>query len=83
MDDHLVVWRDSPAAVIGVVVDPADDRPRWVHLTLALRDDPKLTSVFVEATALFEDDAQVASLLASVRATTVNRYVPFGIGSRA
>lgn len=83
VEDHVTVWRDSPAAVIGIVRDPVDDRLRWVNLTLALREDSALASVFVAAEAVLDEDTQVAGLRASARATTVKRHVPFGVGSTA
>lgn len=81
--DHAEAWRRSPAAVIGVVIDPKDERARWVNLTAALRADPTAKSVHVDAAAVLDDDRQAAALLASVRSTTVDRYVPVGLGSKA
>lgn len=83
VEDHLVLWRDSPAAVIGIVVDPADERPRWVNLTEALRIDPAAKSVFVHPGAALDDPEQVVRLLESVRRTAIERYVPLGVGSRS
>lgn len=83
VEGHLDLWRDSPAAVIGIVRDPGDDRLRWVNLTSALREDPNLPSVLVSEDAVLDDEFQVAQLRASVRATTVVHQSPIGIGSPA
>lgn len=80
VDDHLTAWRDSPAAVIGVVHDPKDDLCRWVNLTSSLRDNPTQVSVYVHGGALLQGDEQLAQLTSSIKATHVRRYAPVGLG---
>jgi hypothetical protein len=80
VDDHLVAWRDSAAPVIGIVVDPQDERPRWVNLTLALREDSTLKSVFVDGSAVLDDPDETRRLRESVTQSTPLTYVPIGIG---
>lgn len=79
---HADMWINSPAAIVGIVRDPSDDRLRWVNLTSALRADPTQASVLVDQNAVLDDPAQVHHLRASVAATNVDRFVPVGLGSR-
>ena len=77
VDKHRKTWTNSTVPVVGIVNDRG---LRWVNLTMALRDDPECSSVFVADAAQLDAAGQTDALLKSVRCS-VRPGLPMGLGS--